>query len=440
MSPFKLPPSLARQTLGSLTVQISSEPTTAPLTPIEGITVTIKGISPTGETTILDQQTTDSVGRTSTIELQAPPVDLSLDQLNTQMPYATYRIETSSPNYIDAVVDGTQVFSDTRSVQPITLEPTASATRSNTRNGYIAQGRQLFEAVVIGPATLYGDYPAKIPEASIKPITPGSGFIVLDKVIVPEYIIVHTGSPNDNSAPNYTVPFVDYVSNVASSEIYPTWPIETIRANIIAIVSFTLNRVFTEWYRNQGKPYTITNSTAYDHAFFYGRNLFDSIIDITADVFNVYLKRPDVTQPLLSQYCDGQKSSCPNWMTQWGSKSLGDQGYTAEAILRNFYGDISLSTAPQVEGSPESYPGSPLTIGSSGSAVRTIQTQLNRISNNYPLIPKVAANGNYNTATAEAVRTFQQIFNLTPDGIVGKSTWYEISRIYVAVTKLAELR
>lgn len=439
MSPFKLPPTLSRQTLGSLTVQVSSEPTRAPLTPIEGITVTVKGISPTGETTTLEQLTTDSVGRTSTIELEAPPVDLSLDQLNTQMPYATYRIETSSPDFVDAVVDGTQVFSDTRSVQPITLDPIARTVYSHSRKNYFAEGRQLFEAVVIGPATLYGDYPPKIPEAPIKPITPGSGFVVLDSVIVPEYIIVHAGSPNDNNVPNYTVPFTDYIANVASSEIYPTWPIETIRANIIAIVSFTLNRVFTEWYRNQGKPYTITSSTAYDHAFFYGRNLFDSIIDITTEVFDIYLKRPDVTQPLLSQYCDGQKSSCPNWMTQWGSKSLGDQGYTAEAILRNFYGDVSLSTAPKVEGIPESYPGSPLDIGSSGSAVRTIQTQLNRISNNYPLIPKVAVSGNYDTATAEAVRTFQQIFNLTPDGIVGKATWYEISRIYVAVTKLAEL-
>ena len=440
MSHIQIPSTFARQTLGTLTIQLSSQQTQGPLTPIEGVNVTVKGIAPTGESTILAELTTNSVGRTEDIVLETPPVDLSLDQANTQMPYATYRIETSSPNYVDAVVDGAQVFADTRSIQPIALQPTLRATRSRIRPRFTSMKRQLFEDVVIGPSTLYGDYPPKIPEAAIKPIFPGSGFIVLDSVIVPEYVIVHAGSPNDNSAPNYTVPFTDYIANVASSEIYPTWPIETIRANIIAIVSFTLNRVYTEWYRNQGKPYTITNSTAYDHAFFYGRNLFDSIIDITAQVFDTYIKRPNVTQPLLSQYCDGQKSSCPNWMTQWGSKSLGDQGYTAEEILRYFYGDITLSTAPQVEGSPESYPGSPLTIGSSGSAVRTIQNQLNRISNNYPLIPKVAVNGQYNEATANAVRTFQEIFNLTPDGVVGKSTWYEISRIYVAVTKLAELR
>ena len=430
-----IPPSLSRQNFGSLIVQLSSDQTTGPLTPLSDVTVTIKGISPSGDETVLAQNVTNSVGQTPAFELEAPPVDLSLTPTNTQMPYSTYRIETSSPNYVDAVVNGAQVFANTRSIQPISLQPTARTSLTRT-NRYM---RQLFDSINIGPSTLFGNYPEKIPEAAIKPIIPNSGFITLPSVIVPEFVIVHSGTPNDNSAPNYTVPFTDYISNVASSEIYPTWPTETIRANIIAIVSFTLNRVYTEWYRNQGKSFTITNSTAYDHAFFYGRNLFDSIVQITAEVFDVYIKRPDVVQPLLSQYCDGIQSSCPNWMTQWGSKDLGDQGYTAEEILRNFYGNITLATAPQVEGNPDSYPGSPLSIGSSGSAVRTIQTQLNRISQNYPLIPRVAVTGNFDEATEEAVKTFQQIFNLTQDGIVGKSTWYEISRIYVAVTKLAEL-
>lgn len=430
-----IPPSLSRQSFGSLIVQVSSDQLLGPLTPFENVQVTIKGITPTGETTTLAELTTNSVGQTEAIELEAPPVDLSLEPLNTQMPYSTYRIETSSPNFVDAIINGTQIFAGIRSIQPISLEPTIRSTL--TRDFSM---RQFTESIVIGPSTLYGNYPEKIPEAPIKPIIPGSGFITLESVIVPEYVIVHAGSPNDNSAPNYTVPYVDYIANVASSEIYPTWPIETIKANIVAITSFTLNRVFTEWYRNQGKPYTITNSTAYDHAFFYGRNLFDSIVTITAEVFDTYIKRPDVIQPLLSQYCDGVKSSCPNWMTQWGSKDLGDQGYTYQQILRSFYGDITLPTAPQVEGNPESYPGTPLSLGSTGSAVRTIQSQLNRISNNYPLIPKVAVNGIFDEATENAVKTFQQIFNLSQDGIVGKGTWYEISRIYVAVTKLAELR
>ena len=430
-----IPPSLSRQSFGSLIVQVSSDQLLGPLTPFENVQVTIKGIAPTGEATTLAELTTNSVGQTEAIELEAPPVDLSLEPLNTQMPYSTYRIETSSPNFVDAVVNGTQIFADIRSIQPISLEPTI---RGNLTRDFSM--RQLTESIVIGPSTLYGNYPEKIPEAPIKIIPPGSGFITLESVIVPEYVIVHAGSPNDNSAPNYTVPYIDYIANVASSEIYPTWPTETIKANIVAITSFTLNRVFTEWYRNQGKPYTITNSTAYDHAFFYGRNLFDSIVTITAEVFDTYIKRPDVIQPLLAQYCDGVKSSCPNWMTQWGSKDLGDQGYTYQQILRNFYGDITLPTAPQVEGNPESYPGTPLSLGSTGAAVRTIQSQLNRISNNYPLIPKVAVNGIFDEATENAVKTFQQIFHLPQDGIVGRATWYEISRIYVAVTKLAELR
>ena len=303
-----IPPSLSRQNFGSLIVQVSSDQLLGPLMPFENVQVTIKGIAPTGEATTLAELTTNSSGQTEAIELEAPPVDLSLEPLNTQMPYSTYRIETSSPNFVDAIVNGTQIFSDIRSIQPISLEPTI---RSNLTRDFSM--RQLTESIVIGPSTLYGNYPEKIPEAPIKIIPPGSGFITLESVIVPEYVIVHAGSPNDNSAPNYTVPYIDYIANVASSEIYPTWPTETIKANIIAIVSFTLNRVFTEWYRNQGKPYTITNSTAYDHAFFYGRNLFDSIVTVTAEVFDTYIKRPDVIQPLLAQYCDGVKSSCPNF-------------------------------------------------------------------------------------------------------------------------------
>lgn len=421
------PPTHSRQNLGRLVVQLSTDPQLGAIAPIANVQITIKQTSPTGEDTTLAQFVTDEVGRTPSIELPVPPVEYSLDPTNTQIPYSTYRIETSSTNYVDIVVSGTQLFANTLSIQPIYLRPLERL------------ARQFSEDIVIGPATLYGNYPTKIPEAEIKPIVPGSGFITLTSVVVPEYIIVHAGSPNDNTAPNYTVPFLDYIANVASSEIYPTWPTETIRANVIAIVSFTLNRVFTEWYRNQGKSYTITNSTAYDHAFFYGRNLFDTIVPIVNDVFDIYVKRPNVIQPLLTQYCDGVKSQCPNWMTQWGSKDLGDAGFSAEQILRNFYGDIELSTAPAVEGNPESYPGSPLQVGSTGAAVRQIQEQLNRISQNYPLIPKVAVTGTFDTDTENAVRTFQQVFNLTQDGIVGKSTWYEISRIYVAVSKLAEL-
>lgn len=426
MPHYIYPPNMSRQVFGQLIVELTSNPQLGTVSPIPNVLVTIKEIAPSGEETTYAEFVTNEVGQTPPIEVVTPPLELSLDPFNTIKPYSTFRIETSSPNFIDTIVTGTQVFPDTQSIQPISL--------------LSARGmRQVYEKIIIGPATLFGDFPPKIPEAELKPIIPGSGFITLDKAIVPEYVIVHAGTPDDSTAPNYTVPFIDYIANVASSEIYPTWPYETLRANIIAIVSFTLNRVFTEWYRNQGKPFTITNSTAYDHAFFFGRNVFDTIVPVVNDVFDIYVKRPGNIQPLLTQYCDGVRTQCPNWMTQWGSKDLGDAGFTADEILKNFYGNIELSIAPQVEGNPESYPGSPLRLGSTGPSVRKIQEQLNRISNNYPLIPKVAVDGNFGASTEEAVKTFQRIFHLPQDGIIGKNTWYKISQIYVAVTKLGEL-
>ena len=289
--------------------------------------------------------------------------------------------------------------------------------------------------------TLWGDYPPKIPEDSLKPIPAPTGFVVLDNPVVPEFIVVHDGLPSDSSAENYWVPFKTYIKNVASSEIYSTWPEQTIYANVIAIISFTLNRVFTEWYRNQGYNFTITSTTNYDHKYIHNRNIFDEISVVVDTVFNTFIKRPPTArQPLLAQYCDGQKTQCPDQMTQWGSKSLGDQGYNYEEILKYFYGDnILFAEAQIVSGVPVSFLGTTLEIGSKGTPVRTIQNQLNAISNSYPAIPKVAEDGIYGPATAEAVRTFQKIFGLPQTGVVDFKTWYEISRVYVAVTKIASL-
>jgi peptidoglycan hydrolase-like protein with peptidoglycan-binding domain len=197
--------------------------------------------------------------------------------------------------------------------------------------------------------------------------------------------------------------------------------------------------VYTEWYRNQGYNFTITSSTAFDHKWINGRNIFENINFIVDSVFNNYLSRPNVIQPILTQYCDGNRVQCPGWMTQWGSKTLGDQGYTAIQILRHFYGDsIYINSADEVAGVPSSWPGSNLTIGSSGDNVRTIQEQLNRIADAYPAIPKIAVDGTYSQQTADAVRTFQGIFNHPETGIVDFPTWYKISHIYVAVTRIAE--
>lgn len=432
MYPPIYPPVLSRQSTGSLIVETTTDPAIGPLRPLPGIQITVKERQATGER-IVAQLVTNANGQTPVIQLPAPPSELTEEPQTTETPFSPYIIEAQGENVIPTQINGTQIFSTIRSIQPIRLTP------SEAPIPVVASRQDVEENIIIGPPTLYGDYPPKIPETSIKN-TATPGFIVLPEVVVPEFIIVHAGSPNNNSASNYTVTYRDYIKNVASSEIYPTWPTETIRANVIAIISFTLNRVYTEWYRNKGKNFTITNSTAFDHAFFFGRDIFDTISEQVDQIFDIYCKRPGVEQPLLTQYCDGAKVSCPNWMTQWGSKALGDEGRSYDEILRFYYGeDLTFPNAPVVAGVPESYPGKPLRLGDSGPAVRTIQEQLNRISNNYPLIPKVRTSGSFDEATQESVRTFQNIFHLTPDGVVGRDTWYKISEIYVAVSRIAEL-
>lgn len=267
-----------------------------------------------------------------------------------------------------------------------------------------------------------------------------SGEIVLSRVVIPETVVVHTGPPTDASAKNYYVPYKDYIKNVASSEIYATWPESTIVANVLAIMSFTLNRVYTEWYRNKGFNFTITNSTAYDHFFVPGRNVYESISEVVDTIFTNFLSRPNVRQPILTQYCDGSRVTCPQWMSQWGSKTLGEQGYEPIEILRYYYGDdMYINTAEQISGIPSSWPGSNLTIGSRGQKVMQMQEQLNRIARNYPALPTIAVDGIYGPATANAVKEFQKIFGLPQTGIVDYRTWYKISEIYVGVSRIAEL-
>ena len=231
--------------------------------------------------------------------------------------------------------------------------------------------------------------------------------------------------------------FKDYIKNVASCEIYSTWPREAIKANVFAILSFTLSRVYTEWYRGKGYGFTITNSTAFDQAFSFGRNIFDEISEVVDEIFTTYISRPDLVQPLFTQYCDGKRVKRAGWLSQWGSKELADQGLNALQILKTYYGsDIVLKQAKKVEGIPLSFT-NVLKNGSTGDAVKTIQQQLNTISNNYPLIKKVVVDGVYGASTAEAVRTFQQIFDLPETGEVNFPTWYSISNIFVAISKLA---
>ena len=256
---------------------------------------------------------------------------------------------------------------------------------------------------------------------------------------IPQRITVHLGPP-DSDAENVTVNFIDYVKNVASSEIYPTWEESALRANILAIVSFALNRVYTEFYRSRGYDFDITNSTAYDQYFVKGRSYFDSVSRIADALFNDYLRRPGFVEPLAAKFCNGTTAVCEG-LSQWGSQNLALQGYNSTQILRSYYGNVEIVNNAPIQGITSSYPGTPLRRGTTGPSVVVIQTELNRISQSYPAIPKInPVDGIFGAQTEAAVRRFQEIFNLTPDGIVGRATWYALVRIYIAVTSLAELR
>ena len=374
----------------------------------------------------LEQLTTDSSGQTDTIDLAAPPLEYSLNPENEVQPYSEYTMQITAEGFESVSIAGAEILADVTAIQNVSMKPIDTPEDEET-------------VFVIPAHTLYATYPPKIPEDEIQP-TFESGEIVLSRVVVPEYIVVHDGSPRDSTAKNYYVKYKDYIKNVASSEIYATWPEDTIRANVLAIMSFTLNRVYTEFYRNRGYDFTITSSTAFDHKWIPERNVFDSISTVVDELFADYLSRPNVRQPILTQYCDGRQVQCPNWMTQWGSKALGDQGYSPSEILRYYYGDdIYINTAEEISGIPSSWPGYTLSQGSSGTKVRQMQEQLNVIAGAYPAIPKITVDGIYGPATASSVRKFQSVFGLPVTGTVDYRTWYKISEIYVGVSRIAEL-
>ena len=405
---------------GNLNVIVTGTDSYSPLS-----SATIE-IANTGEPNrILESVNTDRNGQTGNIELSAPPREYSMEPTDNQ-PYSEYNVKISAPGYQEGLVSGVQIFSGENGLQSIVLQP------SEQTPDYV------YNPIVIGGHTLWEYYPPKIAEPEIKPLSE-SGEIVLSRVVVPETIVVHDGVPGDSTATDYYVPYIDYIKNVACCEIYSTWPESTIEANILAIMSFTLNRVYTEWYRNKGYNFTITSSTAYDHKWIYGKTIYENISQIADRLYNRYLARPNVKQPILTQYCDGKRVSCPNWMTQWGSKALGDDGFSAIDIIHYYYGsDMYVNEAEIVSGIPSSYPGYDLTIGSSGEPVITIQEQLNRIAQNYPAIPTVTVDGIFGSATTESVRAFQSIFNLPVSGIVDFPRWYKISQIYVGVSKIGE--
>lgn len=389
--------------------------------PIQNATISI---SFTGEPdSTVETLNTDSSGQTDTVSLRTPPLEYSLTP-NSPMPYSEYTVSVTAPGYEPVTVSGVEVLPDVTAVQNIEMTP-------------LEVSQEPEETITIPDHTLYGDYPPKIPEDEIKPMDE-TGEIVLSRVVIPEYIIVHDGVPSDSTAGNYYVRYRDYIKNVVSSEIYATWPESAIYANTLAIMSVTLNRVYTEWYRNQGYNFTITSSTAYDQKWIRGRNIYTNIDRLVDTIFANFLSRPGVRQPIFTSYCDGRNVTCSG-LSQWGSKYLGDEGYSPIEIIRYYYGsDMYINSAVAVSGVPSSWPGYNLNVGASGDKVLQIQQQLNRIAQNYPAIPRITADGVYGSATANAVRTFQRIFNLPQSGIVDYPTWYKISEIYVGVSRIAE--
>ena len=410
----------AAASMGTLKIMITSS---IGLLPIRGAIVKISFTGDPEQT--IETLATDDSGQTKTISVTAPNAALSLSPDQPQ-PYAEVTVSVTAPDYEPATVSGIQILSGELAIQTIRLRPVFLPNASGNESIY-----------VIPAHTLYGDYSPKLPEDEIKPL-PDTGEIVLSRVVIPEYVIVHDGVPTDGSAPNYYVRYKDYIKNVASNEIYSTWPEAAILANVLAIQSFTLNRVYVEWYRSKGYNFTITSSTAYDQKWVNGRNTYESIDRIVDSVFANYLSRPGVRQPIFTSYCDGNKTTCRG-LNQWGSRYLADEGYSAIEILRYYFGnDIYLNTAQQISGVPSSYPGYSLQNGSRGDKVRQLQSQINRIAQNYPAIPTLSVDGIYGPLTTNSVRIFQRIFGLPETGVTDYATWYKVSEIYTGITRISE--
>lgn len=388
--------------------------------PTENVKISVQN----KENKVIEEVITNSSGNSDIIILDTPPIEYSLTPGSPQ-PYNEYTIVATREGFDSTTIENVQILPDVIAEQNIFLKSTNNSPDEPMD-------------FVIPAHTLYGEYPPKIAEESVKPLPRSEGFVILNEVVVPEFIVVHDGDPNDNNAPNYWIPYKEYIKNVASSEIYATWPEECMKANILTIISFTLNRVYTEWYRSRGKNFTVTSSTAYDQKFVYQRNIFREISNIVDELFTTFITLPNIEQPLFTQYCDGKNVTCPEWLSQWGSKELAESGLNYIDILKNYYGsEIYTESAKQVEGIPVSFPGEVLQFGTSGENVKTIQRQLNAISNNYPLINKIAVDGIYGQDTVTVVKTFQGIFGMPQTGSVDYSTWYQISKVYTAVMRLA---
>ncbi|NDO50778.1 LysM peptidoglycan-binding domain-containing protein [Lachnospiraceae bacterium MD335] len=370
---------------------------------------------------IIYEMTTDGNGETQVVPLETIDKSFSLNQYYTGIPYFSYSVFAQKAGFNTISVVDIPILDGETAILPIALVPMQERQTSPEQTN------------------IYVGKPAVAMQGARKQEGPMAAPYVLRQVVIPNPITVHMGAPSAYAS-NVQVSFSDYVKNVASSEIYPTWPDAALRANIYAIITFALNRIYTEWYRNQGYNFDITNSTAYDQYFVYGRPIYDSISKIVDEIFNEYVRRSGQNAPYFTSFCNGTTATCQG-MSQWGTVSLANRNFTPLQILRSYYpNDIEIVQTNTITGIVSSYPGTALRVGSTGLDVQTIQTYLNRIRRNYPAIPAITDNaGVFGDSTRAAVTTFQKIFNLTADGIVGKATWYKISRIYTAVARLAEL-
>ena len=398
---------------GTLRIQTFAARQSAPM---EGVTVAVQGDGFTLHCI------TDATGSAADIPVEAPACTLSLDEDNTIRPYAVVSLTAAKSGYRTVRIEGIQIFAGQITLAQPAMIPVTE------------EGKDIPDApIVIPPHPLF----AGSGSSGAQPVencTPR----VLDKVIIPKNITVHLGKPA-TSARNVTVSFRDYIANVASSEVYPTWPEQALRANIHCQISLALNRIYTEWYPSKGYTFNITNSTSYDQYYVHGRTVFDVMVRITDDIFNTYLRKRGTVNPYYSEYCDGKSVTCPG-LKQWGTVTLANQGRTALQILRYYYGsDIEIVRTNNIQSIPQSYPGSPLRQGDSGTAVFTLQRQLNRITKDYPFLGKLTVDGVFGAKMTATVKAFQKQFNLTADGVVGRQTWYKISYIYVSVKDLAEL-
>ena len=386
--------------------------------PVEGVTVNIVGDGFTAA------RMTDAEGNAADVTLTAPDCALSLEEDNTtRLPYAVCSLTASKAGYRTVRIQGIQVFAGQVTLAQPEMIPETEEDR-DVEN----------PPIVIPPHPLFAGGGGS-GRAPTDPCAPR----VLDRVIIPKNITVHLGKPAA-SARNVTVSFRRYIANVASSEVYPTWEPAALRANALAIISFALNRIYTEYYRSRGYPFDITSSTAIDQKFINGRNIYDNISELVDELFTDYLRKQGFVEPLAAKFCNGVTVTCQG-LSQWGSQYLAQDGANSIDILRTYYGeDVELVTNAPVQNLQESYPGSPVRRGDIGVNVSFLQVALNRISQNYPAIPKVPVDAIFGEATENAVRSFQSIFSLTVDSIVGRATWYTIVKNYTAVLKLGELQ